>query len=95
MAEKTNTYQYWFAVTEWMICVIPHICKDAKDHSDSYHGKQVKNVIKALLHGVPEDKMAVTLDIFWTEITEFDNKIGSFDVDVSENQSIVYTSAFI
>ena len=28
-----------FAVTGGMICVIPHILKDAKDHSDSDHRK--------------------------------------------------------
>ena len=56
-----NTY---FAVTGRMICVIPHICKDTKDHSDSDHSKQVNNVIKTLFHGVPEDEMAVTQDIF-------------------------------
>ena len=27
--------------------------------------------------------MDVTQDIFWTEYTEFDNKIGSFDADES------------
>ena len=43
--------------------------------------KQVNNVIKTLFHGVPEDKIAVTQDIFWTEYTEFDNNIGSFYVD--------------
>ena len=43
--------------------------------------KQVNNVIKTLFHGVPEDKIAVTQDIFWTEYTEFDNNIGSFDTD--------------
>ena len=56
-----------FAVTGWMLCVIPHIRKDAKDHSDSDHRKQVNNVIKTLFHGVPEDKMSVIQDLFWTE----------------------------
>ena len=28
-----------FTVTVWMLCVIPHILKDAKDHSDSDHSK--------------------------------------------------------
>ena len=64
-----------------MICVIPHICKAAKDNSDSDHGNQVNNLINTLFHGEYEDKMAVTLDIFWTYYTEFDNKIGSFDAD--------------
>ena len=44
-----------FAVTGWIICVIPHIHKDAKDHSNSDHMKQVNNVIKTLFHGVPEE----------------------------------------
>ena len=40
-----NTY---FSVTGWMLCVIPNIRKNAKDHSDSDHRKQVNNVINAL-----------------------------------------------
>ena len=64
-----------------MLCVIPQICKYAKDNSDGYHRKQANNVIKILFHGAYEYKMAVTQDIFWTEYTEFDNKIGSFDGD--------------
>ena len=28
-----------FAVTRWMLCVIPHICKDAKYQLDSDHRK--------------------------------------------------------
>ena len=70
-----------FSVTVWMLCVITRICKDAKDHLDSDHRKQVKNVIKTLFHGVPKDEMAVTQDILWIEYTEFDNNIGSFDAD--------------
>ena len=38
-----NTY---FAVTGRMLCVIPHILKDTKDHLYSDHRKQVNNVIK-------------------------------------------------
>ena len=41
----------YFAVTGWMLCVIPHICKDEKDHSDSDHKKQVNNIINTLFHG--------------------------------------------
>ena len=61
-----------------MLCVIHHIRKYATDHSDSDHRKQVNNIIKTLFHGLSEDKMAVTQDIFWTEYTYFDNKNGSF-----------------
>ena len=64
-----------------MICVIPHIRKDAKDHSDSDHRKQVNNVIKTLFSGVSEDEMAATKEIFWTEYTDFDKNIGSFNAD--------------
>ena len=44
-----------FAVTGWMLCVITHISKYSKYHSDSDHGKKVKNVIKMLFHGLSED----------------------------------------
>ena len=73
-----NTY---FSVTGWMLCVFPHICKDAKYHSDSNHRKQVKNVIKRLFYGLSEEYTNVTLDMFWTEYTAFDNKVGSYDAD--------------
>ena len=64
-----------------MLCVIPHIHKDAKYHSDSGNGKHVNNVIKTLFYGASEEEMSVTQEIFWTEYTVFDNKIGSFDAD--------------
>ena len=49
-----------FAVIEWMLCVIPHICKDEKDNSDRDHRKQVNNVIKTLFRGLSGDLMADT-----------------------------------
>ena len=70
-----------FSVTGWMLCVIPHICKDAKDISDSDQSKQVKKFIKTLFHGASEDEKDVTQDMFWTDYTEFDKNIGSFDAD--------------
>ena len=70
-----------FAVTVWMICVIPHICKDLKDHSYSDHRKHVNNVIKTLFNWLYEDKMVDTQENIWTEYTDFDNKNGSFDGD--------------
>ena len=62
-----------------MLCVIPHIRKDAKDHSYSEHRKQVNNLIKTLFHGLSEDEMDFTLDLFWTDYTDFDKNNGSFD----------------
>ena len=64
-----------------MLCFIIHICKDAKDHSDSDHMKQVNNVIKKLSHELSEDEMEFTLELFWTEYTDFYNKNVSFDGD--------------
>ena len=52
-----------------------------KKHSDSDHRKQVSNFIKTLCFGASEEEMDVTQDIFWTEYTDFDNNIGSFDAD--------------
>ena len=52
-----------------MLFVIPHIHKDAKDHSYNDHRKEVKNVIKTLFYGLSEDEMADTQDIFWTDYT--------------------------
>ena len=70
-----------FSVTGWMLCVIPHIHKDAKDHSDSDHRKQVNNVIRTLFHGLSEDESSLTLHFFYIAYTDFDNNIGSFDED--------------
>ena len=70
-----------FAVTVWMLCVIPHIHKDAKYHSDSDHRKQFNNIIKTIFSGSSEEKMNVTIDVFWTEYTVSDNKVGLYDAD--------------
>ena len=40
-----------FAVTGWMLCVILHTRKDAKDRSDIDNMKQVINVINTLFSG--------------------------------------------
>ena len=39
-----------FTGTGWMLCVITHIRKYAKYHSDSDNRKQVNNAIKKLFH---------------------------------------------
>ena len=50
-----------FEVTGCMLCVIPHIRKYAKDHSDSDHRKQVNNVIKIIFSGAFEEAMSVNI----------------------------------
>ena len=39
-----------FEVTGWMLCVIPHIHRDEKYHSDINHRQQVNNVINTLFY---------------------------------------------
>ena len=78
MQLHVNTY---FVVTGWMLCVIPQICKDVKDYSNSDHRKQDDNGIKTLFNILFLEEMAVTQDIFWTEYTYFDNNNGSFGGD--------------
>ena len=60
--------------------LFPHIRKDVRDHSDGDNRKQFNNNINTLSHGIPEDNISITQDIFWTEYTELGNKNGSFDV---------------
>ena len=64
-----------------MLCVIYHIHNATKNHPDSHHRKQVNSVIRILSHGLSEDEMDFTLDLFWTENTDLDNQNGSFDRD--------------
>ena len=64
-----------------MLYVIPHIRKDKKYHSDSDNRKQVNNAIKKIFSGASKDEMSVSQDIFWTDYTDFDNHIGSFDAN--------------
>ena len=67
-----------FSVIGWILCVIPHIFKDAKDHSDTYNRKQANNLINTFFSGLSEDDIYFTQDIFWTEYNEFNKNIGSF-----------------
>ena len=64
-----------------MLCVITHIRKDLSYPSESYHRKQVKNIIKILFRGLSEDEFNFNLDFFWTDYTDFDQKNDSFDGD--------------
>ena len=84
-------------VTGWMLCVIPHICKNAKYHSDSDHRKQFSNVIKTLFCGLYEYEIAFTQDLFYTEHTYFDKKNCSFDGDefICKRKYIIYGSSHL
>ena len=77
-----------------MLFVIPHIIKDTKYHSDKSHRKQVNNGINTLFSGSSEEEMNITLDVFWTEYTAFNNKVGSYDADeyIWKSKDIIATS---
>ena len=80
-----------------MICVILHICKDAKDNSYSDHRKQVNNVINTLFNGASDDEMAVTQDIFWTEYTDLITRLVYMmrvNLYVKANTSKMFTVIF-
>ena len=50
--EHINTY---YAVTGWMLCVIPHIREDVFKNAQNKHPIQVNNVIKTLFAGSTEN----------------------------------------
>ena len=45
LVEEVIKHQHLFAVTGWLLCVIPHFRKDAKYHLESDNRKNVNNVI--------------------------------------------------
>ena len=68
-----------YAVTVWMQCVIPHIREYVLVNTNEEHIKQVNVFIKTLFHEISDDEMNDTLDTFWSEYTDFNNKNGPFD----------------
>ena len=78
MELNINTY---FGVIGCMICVIIHICKYTSNHSDGDHRKNVSIVIKILFYVLSSDEFHFTLDLFWTDYNDCDNKNGPFGGD--------------
>ena len=56
-----------YAVTSWMLCVIPHIREDVFKNAQNKHHIQVNNVIKTLFAGSTEKELHGTIDTFWIE----------------------------
>ena len=75
---NTNT---GFSVTECVLSIIPHICKDSSGNSDGDNMKQVNNVIKTLFYGLSEDEFHVNPDLFWYYYTDFNHDNDPFDGD--------------
>ena len=68
-----------YAVTGWMLCVIPRIREDVFKNAQNKHHIQVKNVIKNLFSGSTEKELHGALDMFWSEYTLFNHKNDPFD----------------
>ena len=68
-----------YAVTGWMLCVIPHIRGDVFKNAQNKHHIQVNNVIKTLFAGSTEKDSHGTLDTFWSEYNLFNHKNDHFD----------------
>ena len=53
-----------YAVTSWMLCIIPHIREDLFKNAQNNHHIQVNTVIKSLFAGSTEKELHETLDTF-------------------------------
>ena len=60
-----------YAVTGWMLFIIPHIREDVFKNAQNKHHIQVNNVIKTLFSGSTEKELHGTLDTFWSEYKNF------------------------
>ena len=61
--EHVNTN---YAVTGWIICVIPHIREDVFKNAQNKHHIHVDNVIKTLFSGSTYKELHGALDKFWS-----------------------------
>ena len=55
--ERENHINTDYAVTGWMLCVIPHIGEDFFENAHNKHHIQVNNVIKTLFAGSTEKEL--------------------------------------
>ena len=68
-----------YAVTAWMLCVIPHIKEDVFKNSNRNNMIKDNTIIKTLFSGSPDKELYETLDTFWSEYTKFNHKNDPFD----------------
>ena len=67
-----------YAMTGWMLCVIPHIREDVFKNAQNKHHIQVNNVIKKN-SGSTEKELHGDLDTLWSEYTLFNHNNDPFD----------------
>ena len=68
-----------YAVTGWILCVIPHIREDLFINVQNKHHIQENNVIKTLFAGSTENELHGALDTFWSEYNLFNHKNDPFE----------------
>ena len=69
--EREKKINIDYAVTGWMLFIIPHIREDVFKNAQNKHHIQVNNVIKTLFSGSTEKELHGTLDTFWSEYKNF------------------------
>ena len=68
-----------YAVTGWMLCVIPHIREDVFKNAQNKHHIDVNNFIKTLFYVSTEKESHETLDMLWREYKNFNINNDHFD----------------
>ena len=77
--EREKNINTDYAVTGWILCVIPHIREDVFKSEKNQHHIQVNDVIKTLFSGSTEKELYGTLDKFWSKYEHFNQKNDPFD----------------
>ena len=79
-----------YAVTGWILYVIPPIREGVFNNSNVNHIKQVNNVIKTLFSDLSDDELRDILDTFWSEYANFNHNNDTF-----ENDEFIWNSKYI
>ena len=74
--KQTNTD---YAVTAWMIHLVPHIREDVFKNSNLNNMNEVNTVIKTLFYGFHDKELYETHNPFWNEYTKFNHKNDLFN----------------
>ena len=70
-----------YAVTGWMIFLIPHIREDVFKNVQNKHHIQLNNVIKTLYTGSTEKELYGALGTFWSKYTNSNQNIDPFGIN--------------
>ena len=68
-----------YAVTGWMLFVIPQIREDVFKNAQNRHHIKVNTVIKSLFVGSTERELHKTSNMFWSEYKKSNHKNYRFD----------------